>query len=96
MDSVSPHGDDSSYDSYSYASYSGDSSDTEPPVSEGSDHHSMLEHAYSAARDVLHVRNSLNVMGIFPPHWPLAKMTLPLKFGVQRLDRLVAGYSLWS
>ena len=35
---------------------------------------------------------SLNVMDIFPPHWPLAKMTLPLKFGVQRLDRLVAGY----
>ena len=28
----------------------------------------------------------------FPPHWPLAKLTLPLKFGVQRLDRLVAGY----
>ena len=30
-------------------------------------------------------------MDIFPPHWPLAKMTLPRKFGVQRLDRLVAG-----
>ena len=34
----------------------------------------------------------INVMDIFPPHWPLAKMTLPLKFGVQRLDRLVVGY----
>ena len=31
-------------------------------------------------------------MDIFPPHWPLAKMTLDLKFGVQRLDRLIAGY----
>ena len=31
-------------------------------------------------------------MDIFPPHWPLAKMTLPLKFGVPRLDRLVVGY----
>ena len=31
-------------------------------------------------------------MDIFPPHWLLAKMTLALKFGVQRLDRLVAGY----
>ena len=61
----------------------------------------MLEHAYSVARDAFKVKEdgtlegdeaSLKVMDIFPPHWPLAKMTLPLKFGVQRLDRLVAGY----
>ena len=70
---------------------------TEPPASEVSDQQSMLEHAYMAARDAFKVREdgvleggeaSLNVMDIFPPHWPLAKMTLPLKFGVQRLDRL--------
>ena len=101
VDSASSHGDDSSYESYSYASYSGESSDIEPPVSEVSDQHSMLEHAYSVARDAFNVKEdgtlegdeaSLNVMDIFPLHWPLAKMTLPLKFGVQRLDRLVAGY----
>ena len=98
VDSASSHGDESSY--YRYASYSGDSSDSEPPVSEVSDQYSMLEHAYHAAKDTLHVTKdgslvrgevSLNVMD-FPPHWPLAKLTLPLKFGVQRLDRLVAGY----
>ena len=92
VDSASSHGDDSSYESYSYASYSGESSDIE---------HSMLEHAYSVVRDAFNVKEdgtlegdeaSLNVMDIFPLHWPLAKMTLPLKFGVQRLDRLVAGY----
>ena len=36
-------------------SCSGDSSNTEPPVSEVSDHHSVLENAYSAARDASHV-----------------------------------------
>ena len=60
----------------------------------------MLEHAYDAAFDAFHVLPggtleggdaTLNVMEIFPPHWPLAKMTLPLNFGVQRLDRLIAG-----
>ena len=85
-----PQGDDSSYESYSYTSYSGESSDTEPPVSEVSDQHSMLEHAYSVARDAFKVTEdgtlegeeaSLNVMGIFPPNWPLAKMTLPVAFG---------------
>ncbi len=35
---------------------------------------------------------TLSVMDVFPPHWPLAKMTLPFKFGVQRPDRLTAGY----
>ena len=61
----------------------------------------MLEHAYRAVKNVLRVTNdgeligaelSLNVLESFPPHWPLAKLTLPLKFGVNRLDRLVAGY----
>ena len=35
---------------------------------------------------------SIYIMEIFPPSWPLAKMTLALKFCVQRLDRLIAGY----
>ena len=60
----------------------------------------MLEHAYSVARDAFKVRKdgtlegdeaAFNVMDIFPPYQPLAKMTLPLKFGVQRLDRLIVG-----
>ena len=101
VDSASSHGDESSYASYSYASYSNGSSDSEPPVSEVSDQYSMLEHAYHAAKDLLQVTKdgslvggevSLNVLESFPAHWPLAKLTLPLKFGAQRLDRLVAGY----
>ena len=56
VDSASSNGDDSSYESYSYTSCSGESSDTEPPVSEVSDQHSMLEHAYSVARDAFKVR----------------------------------------
>ena len=61
----------------------------------------MLEHPYNAAFDAFHVQQdgaleggdaTLNLMEIFPPHWPLAKMTLPLKFGVRRLDRFIAGY----
>ena len=48
--------------------------------------HSMLEHAYSVAKDAFIEHEdgtleaeeaSLNVMDIFPPHWPFAKMTLP-------------------
>ena len=94
-------GDESSYESDSYASDSNDSSGSEPPVSEVSDQYSMLEHAYHAAKDTLKVTKdgslvggevSLNALESFPPHWPLAKLTLPLKFGVQRLDRLVAAY----
>ncbi len=86
VDSASSHGDESSYESYSYASYSNDSSDSEPPVSEVSDQYSMLEHAYHAAKDALQVTKdgslvggevSLNVLEIFPPHWPLANLTLP-------------------
>ena len=51
VDRGSPHGGDSSYESYSYHSSSDESSDTEPPASEMSDQQSMLEHAYTAARD---------------------------------------------
>ena len=35
---------------------------------------------------------TLNLVEIFPPQWPLAKLTLPLKSFVHRLDRLIAGY----
>ena len=61
----------------------------------------MLDHAYHTVRDTLQTKvdgslvggdGSLNLLKSLPPHWPLAKLTLPLKFGVQRLDRLVAGY----
>ena len=61
----------------------------------------MLERAYNAAYNAFHVLQdgtlqggdaSLNLMEIFPPHWPLAEMIPPLKFCVQRLDRLIAGY----
>ena len=101
VDSDSSHGGESSYESYSGTASSYESSDTEPPASEMSDQQSMLEHACNAAFDAFHVRPdgileggeaTLNVMDIFPPNWPLAKMTMPLKFGVQRLDRRIAGY----
>ena len=101
VDSESSIGDDSSDDSDSDASSSEDSSGSEPPASEVSDQHSMLEHAYTAAYNAFHVQQdgtlqggdaTLNLMEIFPPHWPLAQMTLPLKFCVQRVDRLIAGY----
>ena len=36
--------------------------------------------------------SSLNQLESLPSHWPLAKLTLPLKFGVNRLDGLVVGY----
>ena len=35
---------------------------------------------------------ALNQLESLPFHWPLAKLTLPLKFGVNRLDGLVVGY----
>ena len=35
---------------------------------------------------------SLNQLESLPSHWPLAKLTLPLKFGVNRLDGLLVGY----
>ena len=35
---------------------------------------------------------TLNLMEIFPPQWPLARLTLPLKSFVHRLDRLICGY----
>ena len=61
----------------------------------------MIEDAYSATQGVFEVdqerklkggMDTLNLMEIFPPEWPLAKLTLPLKSFVHRLDRLIAGY----
>ena len=101
VDSESSDEDDSSDDLSSTSTSSDASSESEPPASEVSDQQSMLEHAYDQAYDAFHVLQdgtlqggdaTLNLMEIFPSHWPLAKLTLPLKFAVQRLDRLIAGY----
>ena len=35
---------------------------------------------------------TLNQLELLPFHWPLAKLTLPLKFGVNRLEGLVVGF----
>ena len=69
-------------------------------MSEVSVQHSMLEHAYQSIKDAFSANDgqlvggdgSLNQLESLPFHWPLAKLTLPLKFGVNRLDGLVVGY----
>ena len=101
VDQESSLGEESSYASGSFASDGEDSSDSEPAMSEVSDQYSMLEHAYQSVRDVFSATSegklvggdgSLNQLESLPGHWPLAKLTLPLKFGVNRLDGLVVGY----
>ena len=101
VDSDSSHGDESSYESGSYTSSADASTDSEPAMSEVSDQYSVLDHAYQTVRDAFHTTadgkliggdSSLNQLESLPPHWPLAKLTLPLKFGVNRLDGLVVGY----
>ena len=101
VDQDSSQGDESSYESGSSTSSGEDRSDSEPAMSEVSDQYSMLEHAYQSVRDAFHttterklmgVDSSLNQLESLPAHWPLAKLTLPLKFGVNRLDGLVVGY----
>ena len=101
VDHDSSHGDESSYESGSYTSSGDDSTESEPAMSEVSDQYSMLDHAYQTVRDAFHTTadgkliggdSSLNQLQSLPPHWPLAKLTLPLKFGVNRLDGLVVGY----
>ena len=61
----------------------------------------MLEHAYQSVRNVFSTTSEgklvggdgcLNQLESLPGHWPLAKLTLPLKFGVNRLDGLLVGY----
>ena len=101
VDQDSSLGEESSYASGSSASDGEDSSDSEPAMSEVSDQYSMLEHAYQSVRDVFSTTSegklvggdgSLNQLESLPAHWPLAKLTVPLKFGVNRLDGLVVGY----
>ena len=101
VDQESSLGEESSYASGSSASDGKDSSDSEPAMSEVSDQYSMLEHAYQSVRDVFSTTSegklvggdgSLNQLESLPGHWPLAKLALPLKFGVNRLDGLVVGY----
>ena len=101
VDQDSSLGGESSYTSGSSASDGEESSDTEPAMSEVSDQYSMLEHAYQSIRNVFSTTSegklvggdgSLNQLESLPAHWPLAKLTLPLKFGVNRLDGLVVGY----
>ena len=100
VDQESSLGEESSYACDSSASEGKDSSDSEPAMSEVSDQYSMLEHAYQSVRNVFSTTSegklvggdgSLNQLESLPGHWPLAKLTLPLKFGVNRLDGLVVG-----
>ena len=83
-----------------------DASDTsEPAMSEVSVQHSIMEHANQSIQNAFSVNNgqlvggdgTLNQLELLPFHWPLAKLTLPLKFGVNRLDGLVVGFlmELW-
>ena len=101
MDQESSLGEESSYACDSSASEGKDSSDSEPAMSEVSDQYSMLEHAYQSVRNVFSTTlegklvggdGFLNQLESLPGHWPFAKLTLPLKFGVNRLDGLVVGY----
>ena len=102
VDQDSSLDDESSHASGSSASNGADCSDSEPAMSEVSDQYSMLEHAYQSVRDVFSTTSegklvggdgSLNQLESLSAHWPLAKLTLPLKFGVNRLDGLVVGYT---
>ena len=60
----------------------------------------MMEHAYQSLQDAFLVQNgqlvggddTLNQLEFLPFHWPLAKLTLSLKFGVNRLEGLVVGF----
>ena len=91
VDQASSHDEVSSYESGSNTSSGENSSESEPAMSEVSDQYSMLEHAYQSVRDAFSTTrdgkliggdSSLNQLEALPAHWPLAKLTLPLKFGV--------------
>ena len=101
IDQESSLGEESSYACDSSVSEGKESSDSEPAMSEVSDQYSMLEHAYQSIQNVFSTTSegklvggdgSLNQLESLPSHWPLAKLTLPLKFGVNRLDGLLVGY----
>ena len=101
VDHDSSNGGGSSYASGSSTSSEEESSESEPAMSEVSVQYSMLEHAYQTVKNDFHTTadgqlvggdGSLNQLESLPFHWPLAKLTLPWKFGVNRLDGLVVGY----
>ena len=100
VDHDSTNGGGSSHASGSSTSSEEESSESEPAMSEVSVQYSMLEHAYQTIKNAFHTTDghlvggdgSLNQLESLPFHWPLAKLTLPLKFGVNRLDGLVVGY----
>ena len=60
----------------------------------------MLAHAYQSIQNAFSANKgqlvggdgTLNQLELLPFHWPLAKLALPLKFGVNRLDGLVVGF----
>ena len=93
VDRVSTIGGCSSQASCSTTSSDEDSDTSEPARSEVSVQDSMMEHAYQSLQDAFLVKNgqlvggdgTLNQLEFLPFHWPLAKLTLPLKFGVNRL-----------
>ena len=100
-DQESSLGEESSYACDSSASEGKESSDSEPAMSEVSDQYSMLEHACQSIQNVFSTTSegklvggdgSLNQLESLPGHWSLAKLTLPLKFGLNRLDGLLVGY----
>ena len=100
VDRESTIGGCSSQASCSTTSSDDDSDTSEPAMSEVSVQHSMMEHAYQSIQDAFFVKNgqlaggdgTLNQLEFLPFHWPLAKLTLPLKFGVNRLEGLVVGF----
>ena len=100
VDPESTIGGCSSQASCSTTSSDEDSDTSEPAMSEVSVQDSMMEHAYQSLQDAFFVKNgqlvggdgTLNQLEFLPFHWPLAKLTLPLKFGVNRLEGLVVGF----
>ena len=90
----------SSQASCSTTSSDEDSDISEPARSEVSVQDSIMEHAYHSLQNAFSVQEgqfvggdgTLNQLELLPFHWPLAKLTLPLKFGVNRLEGLVVGF----
>ena len=100
VDRESTIGGCSSQASCSTTSSDDDSDISEPARSEVSVQDSIMEHAYHSLQNAFTVEEgqlvggdgTLNQLELLPFHWPLAKLTLPLKFGVNRLEGLVTGF----
>ena len=100
VDRESTIGGCSSQASCSTTSSDEDSDISEPARSEVSVQDSIMEHAYHSLQNAFSVQEgqlvggdgTLNQLELLPFHWPLAKLTLPLKFGVNRLEGLVVGF----